>query len=171
MIFYLLPPLLLAAVFSDLKNRKIPNALIVGGMITGSAYQWSANGPPGMADFCSGALMPLVLLGVLHYFRMLGAGDLKLLIMAGGFLGIAGSMACIVLSFLIAGVIAAGKLLRHRILGRRLRYFAEYLRNYHNSGKWVPYITGKEKEEGIHFSVAVLLAVMILLIYKNRSGG
>lgn len=164
MIFYLLPPILLAAVCFDLKNRKIPNALIGGGLIIGSAYQWSANGPPGLIQFCGGALIPLILLGILHYFRMIGAGDIKLLMAAGGFLGISQSAACVFLSFIIAAGISVIKMIRYRILGKRLRYFIQYLRNYHRTGKWTPYITGKEEAEGICFSASILLAAMILLI-------
>lgn len=164
MIYYLLPPVLLAAVFFDLKNRKIPNALIGGGMIIGSAYQWSANGPPGLIQFCAGVMIPLVLLGVLHYFRMIGAGDIKLLMTAGGFLGISQSIACVLLSFVIAAVISVIKLLRYRILGKRLRYFIQYLENYCCSGKWKPYITGNEEKEGVCFSASVFVAAMILLI-------
>lgn len=164
MIYYLLPSVLLAAVFFDLKNRKIPNALIGGGMIIGSAYQWSANGPPGLIQFCAGMLIPLVLLGILHYFRMLGAGDIKLLMTAGGFLGPSKGAICVFLAFMIAAFIAVIKLLKYRILGKRLRYFIQYLKNYCCFGKWKPYITGTEESEGICFSAAVFVAAMILLI-------
>lgn len=163
MIFYFLPPVLLTAVFFDLIKRKIPNPLIICGLIIGAAYQWSANGPPGLVRFLGGMLIPFLLLGILHYFRMLGAGDIKLLMVAGGFFGPAKSIACIVLSFVIAAVLSIIKMLKYPVLGRRLRYLLQYLANCRENRKWTPYLTGEEKEAGLHFSGPVCLAAILLL--------
>ncbi len=145
------------AIFCDLHERKIPNPLIVAGMILGAAWQWSAKGPPGMVDFLAGAIAPLLALGILHYFRMLGAGDIKLLMVLGGFLDFAGSLKCIGVSFLIAAVFSVAVLFKHRILVRRLNYFVQYLHNYRKNKMWAPYIGGQEDAAYLHFSIPVAL--------------
>lgn len=161
MTIYLLP-FQVAAVFCDLYQRKIPNTLITAGMITGAAYQWSAKGPPGLLAFAGGVLLPLLLLGILHYFRMLGAGDIKLLMMSGGFFGTAGSLKCICLSFLAAGALSLAVLVKHRILRRRLNYFVQYIINFRQGGKWTPYIQEREDPAYLHFSIPVLIGSLPL---------
>ena len=64
------------AVFWDFYSGRIPNVLIGAGLLAALGWQWSANGPPGTGNFLAGALLPLLVLGVLHYFKMMGAGDL-----------------------------------------------------------------------------------------------
>lgn len=153
---YLLP-LQAAAVLCDLYDGRIPNELIAGGLIMGGAWQWSVSGLPGLAQFAGGALLPLVLLGMLHWFRMMGAGDIKLLMMSGGFLGVSGSLKCICCSFLAAGVWALAILAKQHVLQRRLSYLAGYLKNCRSGGKWSPYIERGEDAAYIHFSIPVLL--------------
>lgn len=157
MVWFYLLPFQTAAVICDLYGRKIPNALITGGFIAGCAYQWSANGPPGLAAFAGGVLTPLLLLSILHYFRMMGAGDVKLLMMTGGFLGAAGSLKCICLSFLTAGIISIAALAKHHILWKRLAYFKNYIETYLSGGKWAPYILPGEDEAYLYFSIPVLI--------------
>ena len=66
------------AVFWDLWKGKIPNALIVAGLSAGWCFQLTDKGIYGALDFLGGAIFPLLLLGILFYFRMFGAGDIKL---------------------------------------------------------------------------------------------
>lgn len=159
---YLLP-FLAAAVLCDLYQRKIPNALIMAGLITGAAYQWSAKGPPGMFAYAGGVLLPLLIFGILHYFRMLGAGDIKLLMMSGGFFGAAGSLKCICLSFLAAGALSLAVLVKHRILRRRLNYFVQYIKKIRQGGKWTPYIQERENPAYLYFSIPVLIGSLPLM--------
>ncbi len=157
MLFFYLLPFQMAAVMCDLCSRKIPNALITGGLIMAGAYQWSSNGPPGLLRFAGGMLTPLVLLGVLHYFRMLGAGDIKLLMMTGSFFGMEGSLKCVCLSFLAAGIFSVAAVLRSGVLRQRLQYFCQYICKVRESGKWVPYIVPEESGAYLHFSIPVLI--------------
>lgn len=158
---YLLP-FQAAAVICDLYGRKIPNTLITAGLITAAAYQWSSKGPPGLWQFAGGALVPLLVLGILHYFRMLGAGDIKLLMMSGGFFGAAGSLKCIFLSFLVAGGYSLAVLIKHRILWRRLNYFVQYITNIRQERKWTPYINEDEDPAYLYFSIPVLIGSLPL---------
>ena len=153
----------LTAVCCDLRSRRIPNPLIAAGLLLGVSWQWSAKGPPGLLEFTLGALLPLILLGVLHYFRMLGAGDVKLLVAVGGVLGPAGSLKCIWLSFLIAAVFSIAVLIKHRILIRRLKYFFQYIQNYFQTKTWIPYIEQTENPAYIHFSIFIFLSTLFIL--------
>lgn len=161
MLFLFLMPFQAAAVIFDFSRKKIPNTVIVGGMLTAAAYQWSDKGPPGLLCLAAGTLLPFALLVPLHYFRMLGAGDIKLLMMTGGFFGPMGSLRCVALSFAAAAGMALPSLLHRGLLRERLRYFRDYIRARLRREAWTPYITRKESRESLHFSVAILLGSLI----------
>ncbi len=163
MIFFYLLPFQAAAVVCDLGARKIPNALITGGAIMGGAYQWSTNGPMGLVRFAGGTLTPLLLLGVLHCFRMLGAGDIKLLMMTGGFFGVRGSVRCVCAAFLAAGIYALAVAARRRLLKRRLQYLIGYMRRRKHAAKWEPYIEPQEEEVYLYFSIPVLVGTLAVM--------
>jgi len=79
-----LSTMLMLALYQDAKHRKIPNTLVLAGMLTGLGL---AVMPTGMGLFASfmGGMVGLVLFGPLYFLRFLGAGDVKL-VSATGFL-------------------------------------------------------------------------------------
>jgi prepilin peptidase CpaA len=120
---------------SDLRERRIPNRLVGIGLAV--ALMWHAfasagaglfdavdPGALGVAASAMGALAAFGLFIVLHLFRVMGAGDVKLMTMLGAFFGVA------LLPPLVAAVFAAGGLLvLVRLLdGERRRAVAANLR-------------------------------------------
>ena len=89
--------LLLFAVYSDLRSRRIPNRLIVTGMVLGFAFQFMADridgvfpdswGGHGLLQALWGLLAGLGLFMPFYLIRGMGAGDVKLLAMIGVWLG------------------------------------------------------------------------------------
>ena len=150
------------AVLWDFYARRIPNALIGTGLMAGIAWQWSANGPPGIPDFIGGSMMPVILLGILHYFRMIGAGDLKYLMVTGGFLGTCQSVKCIFVSILIAAVISVLAVIKYRILQERLSLLFQYIREFFHTGIWKPYIAEGENPAYLHLSLPIFLGSMLV---------
>lgn len=149
-----------AAVLCDLQTGRIPNALIAVGLAWGLTYQLLANGILGWILFAGGALLPFLLLGGLFYFRMIGAGDVKLLCAAGGFLGPGEVLACMAWSAVFGGVISLIMIYRRRMLRRRVGYLARYVRDYALTGQWKPYLDGSTERSGFCFSVPVLLGIV-----------
>lgn len=92
---YIVLGLLLAAVVTDLRSRRIPNALVAYGMLLGLSFHVLAPAgqdivPGSESGLFAGLLGGLVGMAVflpLHALRTLGAGDVKLLAMAGIWLG------------------------------------------------------------------------------------
>ena len=65
------------AVLMDLYEMRIKNSWIICSFIAGLSYSiWSGN-RHGIVQYVLGTAVPLVLLGWLFYFRMLGSGDIK----------------------------------------------------------------------------------------------
>lgn len=113
---YVTYPLLLAALYFDFKERRIPNwlilltagpGLVLQGMLRGSAGLWD-----GLAGLALGlvALLPLFLLG------KFGGGDVKLLAALGLLRGAAFLWKALLLGALSGGMIALCSLLWHREL-------------------------------------------------------
>jgi Flp pilus assembly protein, protease CpaA len=100
-------------------------------------------------------------------FHMLGAGDIKLLSAVGGFLGVPAILKCMIVSFLSGAVLSIGIILVCGNLPQRLTKFFNYFQTYFTKRKYqkktepVPYYDGKWGMECIHFSVPVLMGVLL----------
>ncbi len=149
-----------AALF-DLYEGRIPNGLTVCGLAMGFVWQLFAKGLPGVCVFFCGALLPALVFGLLFYFRMIGAGDIKLLMAAGGFLGVPGVLRCILLSLFAAGLIALFLVIRNRSIVERFTCLFTYIREICRGGKWSPYMVDRA-EEGAKFCFAVPVAIAVL---------
>lgn len=83
----LLAGFLLAAIFTDTTARKIPNRLIVAGIISGLLCQALLPGGDGLIAAFKGIGLGFVLFFPMYLLRVMGAGDVKLMAMVGGFTG------------------------------------------------------------------------------------
>ncbi len=88
---------LCSAVWSDVRERRIPNAVVAGGMVcgllvhalspAGDGLFSPAWGSPGLVHSLLGLLAGFGLFLPLHLLRAIGAGDVKLMAMVGVWLG------------------------------------------------------------------------------------
>lgn len=151
----------LAATCLDITFEKISNECIIFFWLTGLFYQLVTHGIVGGLYFFSGALIPLVILFLLFVFRMLGAGDIKLLSALGGIMGAGAVIKCIAVSFLVGAVLSAAFIVVCGNLRQRLRYFADYFNHFANTKEISPYYKPGRQVENIHFSIPILLSVML----------
>jgi len=84
--------LVLAATFSDLRSRRIPNALTVGAAVVAVAMHGLLNGWSGVLLAATGWVVGLILLFPLFALGGMGAGDVKLLAAIGAWLGPIGAV-------------------------------------------------------------------------------
>lgn len=152
--------IVMTAVLYDLWSQKIPNGIIVTGLAFGFFYQIFAHGGIGIILFTGGSLLPILLFSILYYFRMIGAGDIKLLCVLGGFLGPYDGIRCIMAAVMAGGVISLVLILVRHLFGQRLCYLAEYIVRYSETKVWKPYLQGVGSEARFAFSIPVLLAVL-----------
>lgn len=122
--------ILMAAVVADFREMKISNRLIAFGLFLGLAFRILVEGSAGIVHFLVNISIPVILLFFLFQMRALGAGDIKLFSVAGGFLAAGQLFALMTMSFLAAGVIGIAKLLWQRATtgsfgsGRTLIHFS-----------------------------------------------
>lgn len=116
--------LALWACVTDVRSRRIPNALVLAITITGLAYSLASR-PLGTALALSslGFLLGLALWIAFWFLGLLGAGDVKFFAATGAWLGPGGVWRAAVIAALAGGVLALVALRRERRLGDTTRRF------------------------------------------------
>ena len=129
-------------------------------MLIGFGYDLWRGGWNGTAFFISGTGIPLVVLGWLFYFRMLGSGDIKLFCVLGGIIGT--STYSVVYLVCISDRRAA--FTGHSDLVRRFQpanpILVKYMKTYIRTGERKAYYRNGTAWENIHFTVPVFMSVM-----------
>ena len=114
---YLILAILAVAVVTDLRRRRIYNALTLPGMLLGLAVNVYANGLSGLLFAVAGLLLGAVLFSLPVALLGRGAGDLKLLAAVGSVGGPVFVVWCALLTGVAGALFAIGILLRKRRFG------------------------------------------------------
>ena len=104
-IYILMGPLTLSAA-TDIKWKKIPNALTFPVMITGVIANGYKSGSSGVIYGIEGLFLGMALLIVFYFMGMMGAGDVKLMGAVGSILGPAGVFKAFLFTAIVGGVYA-----------------------------------------------------------------
>lgn len=110
--------ILAISVMTDLSRRIIPNRTILTGLVLALAFQMiepQGHGPlsvqggsVGVSAMSAGIAVGLATLLPLYVLRAIGAGDVKLMMVVGAFLGPMQTFGVVVLTFAAGGVLALG---------------------------------------------------------------
>ena len=103
--FMAMSTLLVAALYQDAAHRRIPNTLVLAGALTGLGLSLAPTGI-GVGSSCAGGMVGLLGFGLFYLYRLLGAGDVKLVSALGFFTGYP-SIWAVSLSILLAGGLLA----------------------------------------------------------------
>lgn len=122
----LLGGLLLAACWTDVRTRRIPNWLVLVGTLTGLALNAllpvgtglfsAAPGGIGFLSALNGCALGLGALLPLYLLRTMGAGDVKLMAMTGAFLGPVDILGAVVMTLLAGGILGLAVALKNGVL-------------------------------------------------------
>jgi prepilin peptidase CpaA len=115
--------ILAVAVYSDLRRHRIPNALTGLGVIAGLGLQSVGGGLHGLTSGLLGVGVGLACFAPFYVLRAMGAGDVKLLAVVGGFLGPQGCFYAALASLLAGGLGAISY-----VLWRGVRAFITFVR-------------------------------------------
>ncbi|MGO4376892.1 A24 family peptidase [Pseudoduganella sp. RAF53_2] len=184
----LLPIIALGLIFisamrSDLKERRIPNALVLGGLITGLVMQSilkpgmglfnSAYGALGFVEAGEGALLGLALLLPMYAVGALGAGDVKFMAVIGSFLGPTDIVGATVFTLLAGGVLAISVAavqgqLRQVMHNIKLIIFGFLLRAFAGQGLTVD---APAKQTGkLPYAIAICTGTAAYLLFAKAAG-
>lgn len=102
----LLLSLLVIAAYFDIKSRRIPNQLVLAGLIASFVLQINFNGFEGFKAWSLGLLVGFGSFLPLYLLRAMGAGDVKLMAMVGAFLGPNLALGAVLTTLVVGGVLA-----------------------------------------------------------------
>ena len=131
--------MLAIACYCDYRRRKIPNVLLLVMFLYGCGQQIVVNegGGIGFVARCVGILL---LLFPLFRIGAMGAGDVKLYGICGGYLPSEKFLLFFFVSLLIAAIISLLKMIYEGNMIERIRYFGDYLFSVLCTGRFRLYI-------------------------------
>jgi prepilin peptidase CpaA len=112
--------LLVTAMAIDIRTFRIPNWLTFGGAALGLLLSLWPAGHPDILGALGGLALGLATLLPLRMAGVLGAGDVKLMAMAGAFIGAPQVLYAVLFSLVAGGLVAFGYAIWQRATGRML---------------------------------------------------
>ncbi|HET7224224.1 MAG TPA: A24 family peptidase [Candidatus Eisenbacteria bacterium] len=164
-IWVLVPVVLVAAgaTWTDLKTRRVPNALTFPALLAGIAAHAVMQGRAGALSAALGMLVAggLFLPGWLMGWK--GAGDVKLMAAVGAWVGFPQAVIAALVSFIAGGVIALIEAVRRRMLKQSLANIGMFGAWVMSRGAGVRPMTSGER---FPFALAVLVGGVTAMVWK-----
>ena len=151
------------AVCMDLRFYKIPNLCILIGAVSGLIMTYMSYSVVEVFKTC---ITMSVLFTVFYPFYLLGglgAGDIKLLMMTACFIQKERLIRYLLVTFALAAVISAAKMVLFRESRERLFYLGRYLKKAAIMGSVEEYVVDKKNKKCvIRLSIPAFLSLMIM---------
>lgn len=163
--------MVLAAAFSDIRSRSIPNWLTLGGIAAGVALNTYSTGLAGLKFAAIGFGVAALIFLPLFMIRFLGGGDVKLMAAVGTLAGAANLFGIFIFDAIFGGVVALVLIIARGRLKKTLRNTGQMLASLFK-GK-APYKQNEELEAGGEKSFGMPRAVTIaaatlLILWASR---
>ena len=152
--------LLFTAVCMDVRSMKISNRLILIGLAISLVRRILCEGISGFFTGIFLISLPVILLYLLFLVGALGAGDIKLFSLIGGFIQLKELIWCIVFAFSFAAVFSFAKMLYLGTFFPSMKRVFQYICNI-LQGDLHSYQPESMSDGRIHFSVAILLGFIV----------
>jgi prepilin peptidase CpaA len=112
--------LLAVATAADIRNRRIPNWLVLPFLVAGMVVSAIGHGLPGVGQSAGGIALAAAVMGVLCWFGGMGMGDLKLCAAVGAWIGPAQLIVAMVVMGIAGGFMALIWAARHGSVSQSL---------------------------------------------------
>ncbi len=157
------------AAVNDLTCGKVSNRLVFPAFFLGLIWNLSEQGLAGFMGAAMGGLLPLILFPT-YAMRLFGAGDIKLLMALGAWLGYESSARLILLSILSGGLMAIVVMVLYKNCIYRFKRLWVYLKACVIAERLLPYQDFSRMEQGaaVPFALAVFGALVWFMLSSNR---
>lgn len=154
--------LVVGAIVSDFLYMKISNRLIFLGLGIAPAFRLMGEGMAGIVHYLMNIILPVLLLYFIYLLGVMGAGDIKLFSVIGGFVNFKELVFCMCISFAIGAVFSMGKLLKNRNWEVSLFAGAEYFKDLLRGKRYTYDRNRMGKKNLIHFSLAIGISLLLV---------
>ena len=152
--------LLGSACISDLRSRRIPNAIVVALTLGGIGYSLATMAPlAALAHTLGGTAAGLAVWVPFWLARVLGAGDVKLAAASGAWLGVAGIVEASLLAAVAGGALAVWALSRQGGPAAAAQRFGAWMVASRFTRTLAPEVTPKERRVPYGVAIAAGAAV------------
>lgn len=151
------------AVCMDLRSYKIPNLCILVGIVSGLIMTCMSYSVVGMLGACIAMIIIFLAFYPFYLIGGLGAGDIKLFMMAACFIQEKRLITYLFVTFALAAVISVTKMLFFRESRQRLFYLGQYLKKAALTGSIDNYIVDKKNKKClIRLSIPAFMSLLIM---------
>ncbi len=158
--------ILLIAVITDIRVRRIPNWLNFSGMLSAIAFHGYVRGWEGVAFSVEGMLLGIGLLIVFYLAGGMGAGDVKLLGAVGAWLGPIGVFTAFLCIALVGGAYSVISLYRSGSGRDTILRYVSIFKHFLWTGRfsYVP-PSQSEKIPDLHYGIAIALGTGLSIYF------
>jgi prepilin peptidase CpaA len=157
--------IILICVLTDILYYKVFNKIVYPGIFLGLLVSIIFQGWRGMRFSMVGILLTMLLLFFFYALRFIGAGDVKLFGVIGGFLGFRETFWIVLYSFLTAGVIGVIFLILRKNGTERFKKLWWYIKGSFYFGKLTKYEEAQGDKKGVfRFTYGILAGFGIYLL-------
>lgn len=148
------------AVVMDVHRKKISNRLILLGLAVAFLFRMIADGSLGIIPYLINITVPVLMFFLFFLFGAIGAGDIKLFSLIGGFISFQQLGMCITASLIAGAVLSLIHLLRYKHIKARLLEGILYIQTVVLGEYKVYEIDRKDDSRVIHFSIAIFMGFL-----------
>ena len=158
--------ILLLATFWDYKHGKIPNYLILTGIVFGMIRLMVREDIFDIVKYIPGIILPIFLFYPVYKVGGIGAGDIKLFSVLGFYFPFMQSMFCIFTSLFLAALLSLIKMAYYQNFTERIEYLISYIKDSIILGKFHYYhkdssTYSKTERSQIHLAFPIFLGVLV----------
>lgn len=161
---WMLHGFLTAAAVCDVRTGRIPNRLIAMMALAGGFYTFLDSGLLSLTLCLGWSAILLAVLFPLFFFRMMGAGDIKVISVLPLFLEKEGWVRVLTLSLITAGMWSAWMMGRKHMIKERFSYLANYVRGVLVTGKRTDYQRGAGQGAALALGAFLWVGMTIFLM-------
>ena len=161
--------LLTAAGFFDVKERKIPNFLIVGGWGFALVFHLLRDGLQGVFSCITAIVITILLCFLLFLLHVIGAGDIKLLSVIGAVHGLGFLWQVVLVWLTLAGGVCVVVMLKRQLMQERFWHLWNYLTVGRACG--ISYYDRERDGDSCTIVLAPIMVLAYLLVQIGRWNG
>ena len=159
--YILLLSILTICTITDIKERKIHNAVLLLGLIMAMLLNVHEGGPSGLLDSLKGLAAGTALFFIPYQLGWLGAGDAKLTGVIGAFGGWRFAVYAIICTAIVGGIISLYLLIRYKKAGSLMQSLKMFLFTRQSY-----YLQGHDGQYTFPYAVAIMLGTGITMCLR-----